>query len=110
MNAWGYHLANQINTKIQFLSFHKFNASKLPASYVILSISLDNDSFIGIYWLFAAIFCKCIPIAIYIFYMFPIMVVLYLVLSVTHYAQSFADLVGGHGSLFQFSDLPCKLF
>ena len=34
-------------------------------------------------------------IAINIFYIFPIMLALCLILSMTHYAQNYADIIGG---------------
>ena len=48
---------------------------------------LDDDCTIRVYRSFAAIFHKCINIAIYIFYLFPIMLALCLMLSVSLYAQ-----------------------
>ena len=40
-------------------------------------------------------FHQCISIVINVFYIFPIMLTLCLMLSVTHYAQNYAGIIGG---------------
>ena len=60
---------------------------------------LDGDCFITLYQLFVPIFHKYITIVINVCYIFPIMLALCLMLSMTHYAQYYAGIIGG--SLFE---------
>ena len=58
-------------------------------------ITADNkydDCSIRVYRSFTAIFHKC---AINVFYIFPIMLVLWLMLSMTNYTQNYAGIIGG---------------
>ena len=54
-----------------------------------------NDCSIRVYRSFAATGHKCRNIAINELYLFPIMLALCLLLSVTHYAQKYAGIIGG---------------
>ena len=54
-----------------------------------------NDCSIRVYPSFAATCHKCRNVAINEFYIFPIMLALCLMLSVTHYAQNYAGIIGG---------------
>ena len=56
---------------------------------------LDDDCSIRACQSFAKIFHKCITyIAINLFYIFSVMLVLCLMLSVTHYFQNYAGIIG----------------
>ena len=44
---------------------------------------------------YIAILHKCMNIAINVFYIFPIILALYLMLSMIHYAQNYAGIIGG---------------
>ena len=48
-----------------------------------------------VYRSFTAIFHKCMNIDINVFYIFPIMLALCLMISMTHYAQIYACIIGG---------------
>ena len=58
------------------------------------SVSYDDCS-IRVYWSFTEIFHKYMSIAINVFYIFPIVLALCLMPSMTHYAQNYAGIVGG---------------
>ena len=47
------------------------------------------------YIAFITIFYKCMNIAISVLHMFPSMLALCLMLSMTHYAQNYAGIIGG---------------
>ena len=48
---------------------------------------------ITVYWLFTIIFHKCLVLLL--IFIFPIMLALCLMLSMTHYAQNYASIIGG---------------
>ena len=56
---------------------------------------MDNDYSIKVYRLFATIFHNCIKFDRNVFYIFPIMLALYLILSVTHFAQNYVGIIDG---------------
>ena len=54
-----------------------------------------DDCSIRVYRLFTENFHKCINIVINVFYILPVMLALYLILSLTHYAQKYTGIIGG---------------
>ena len=56
---------------------------------------MDNDYSIKVYRWFATIFHICINFDRNVFYIFPIMLALYLMLSVTHCAENYVGIIGG---------------
>ena len=62
---------------------------------VIILITVYSDCSIRVYRSFTENFHKCINIAINAFYTLPIMLALCLMVSLTHYAQNYAGIIGG---------------
>ena len=62
-----------------------------------------NDCSIRVYRLFTTIFHKCLILILLIFSLhFPIMLLLCLMLSMTHYAQNYAGIIGGSLAVILF--------
>ena len=56
---------------------------------------LHNDCFIRVYRSFTTIFFQCLILLLIFILHFPIMLALCLMLSMTHYAQNYAGIIGG---------------
>ena len=90
-----------------FLLIKQFNAAVLLkfiyyTQCIYYAPSYDDFS-IRVYQLFTEIFHKCINIAVNVLYILPIMLALYLMFSMTHYAQNYAGIVGGSLHIIHFT-------
>ena len=83
-------------TKI-FIVSRTFGAILYFSKTVLLECTCVNvdDCFIRVYRLFTENFHKCIDIAINVFYIFPVILALCIMLSFTHHAQNYASIISG---------------
>ena len=85
---------NYIQVRINYITDNFRKTVILECIMDLPHVLLFNDCSIRVYGSFAATCHKCRNIAINEFYIFPIILALCLTLSVIHYAQNYAGIIG----------------